>query len=107
MTGTYAEWMILGLIMFAVVLIVAALAMEHKAERAEERAQEAIEKLCDLLYVLDHAHIETGVCCCGDNMEGHDPGYNCGHSPLDMWDYHGQPVYEAARVFARQHKPDV
>lgn len=107
MTGTYAEWMIFGLILFVVTMLIVAMAFEHKAEVEKARANEAIEKLCDLLYVLDHAHIETGVCCCGDNMQGHDPGYNCGHSPLDMWDYHGEPVLEAARVFARQYKPDV
>ncbi|MCU6209357.1 hypothetical protein, partial [Enterobacter cloacae] len=63
MTGTYAEWMIFGLIMFVVTLIVLAMAFEHKAEVEQARADEAIEKLCVLLYVLDHAPIETGVCC--------------------------------------------
>ncbi len=107
MNGTVAEWMILGLIMFVVLLIVAYMVMEYKADRAEERAEEAIEKLADLLYVLNQAHIETGVCCCGDNMATHDTGYNCGHSALDMWDYHGEPVLQSARLFVRQYKSDV
>ena len=25
----------------------------------------------------------SGVCCCGDNMEGHSNPMDCGHSPVD------------------------
>ena len=60
MTGTYAEWMIFCLILFVVIMLIVAMAFEHKAEVEQARANEAIEKLCDMLYVLDHAHIETG-----------------------------------------------
>lgn len=30
----------------------------------------------------------SGVCCCGDAMDGHPDPMSCGHSPRDMLEYH-------------------
>lgn len=32
-------------------------------------------------------HTSAGVCCCGDNMDGHSDPMACGHSPVDMGEY--------------------
>lgn len=49
-------------------------------------AQQArIEQLTNF---IKYAQVSSGVCCCGDSMEGHPSPMTCGHSPVDMWDYH-------------------
>ena len=56
-------------------------------------AQQArIEQLCNF---IKHAQVSSGVCCCGDGMEGHPSPMACGHSPVDMWDYHSAQLLEA------------
>ena len=40
-----------------------------------------------LLEFIKHAQVSSGVCCCGESMENHSSPLNCGHSPVDMWDY--------------------
>ncbi len=49
---------------------------------AAEQANNA--KLMDFIA---HAQVSSGVCCCGDAMNGHASPMTCGHSPVDMWDY--------------------
>ena len=97
------EWMWMILICIIILLITACVMLEYHADRAKDNEALAVQHLEKLLDVLQHCHIETGICCCGDNMEGHDPGYNCGHSPLDMFDYHGLPVLQNAQQFIKLH----
>ena len=64
-----------------------------KAQAAEiERLRGDVEKAVKLLEawieVSEHCNIQEGVCCCGENMEGHGNE----HFPLD----HG--VYIAGRL---------
>ena len=86
-----------------ILLITACVMLEYHADRAKDNEELAVQHLEKLLDVLQHCHIETGLFCCGDNMEGHDPGYNCGHSPLDTFDYHGLPVLQNAQQFIKLH----
>ena len=56
-------------------------------------AQQArIEQLTNF---IEHAQVSSGICCCGDSMEGHPSPMTCGHSPVDMWDYHYGKLLEA------------
>lgn len=56
-------------------------------------AQQArIEQLTNF---IKYAQVSSGVCCCGDSMEGHPSPMTCGHSPVDMWDYHSGELLEA------------
>lgn len=56
-------------------------------------AQQArIEQLTNF---IKHAQVSSGICCCGDSMEGHPSPMTCGHSPVDMWDYHSGKLLEA------------
>lgn len=56
-------------------------------------AQQArIERLTNF---IKYAQVSSGVCCCGDSMEGHPSPMTCGHSPVDMWDYHSGELLEA------------
>lgn len=50
------------------------------------------------MAAIEHADMSDGVCCCGDNMEGHSDPMNCGHSPVDMGEYHAHQVLSAARA---------
>lgn len=56
-------------------------------------AQQArIEQLTNF---IKYAQVSSGVCCCGDSMEGHPSPMTCGHSPVDMWDYHSGELLKA------------
>lgn len=36
---------------------------------------------------IARAQVSSGVCCCGEPMDGHSSPMSCGHSPVDMWDH--------------------
>lgn len=55
-----------------------------------------------LVSICEVAGLATGVCCCGDNIEGHSDPMSCGHSPVDMWDYHGNAIIETVRATLRK-----
>jgi hypothetical protein len=59
-------------------------------------APELLAVLQDLLGVLEHVSLESGICCCGDNIANHDHPMNCGHSPVDSGTYYGDMAIAAA-----------
>lgn len=36
---------------------------------------------------IARAQVSSGVCCCGEPIDGHSSPMSCGHSPVDMWDH--------------------
>jgi hypothetical protein len=67
-------------------------------DRAELVAE--IERLRKLLLNaadwLKDAPIESGICCCGDPIEGHS--YYSGHSPVDAVQYSAMQLREEIRA---------
>ena len=57
-------------------------AAEAASRQEVERLREALEGVATF---LETAPLESGVCCCGDPIEGH--GYHSGHSPVDQASY--------------------
>lgn len=41
----------------------------------------------ELLDFIARAQVSSGVCCCGEPIDGHSSPMSCGHSPVDMWDH--------------------
>lgn len=60
-----------------------------------------VEALNACLNFLDSAPLESGICCCGDPIEGH--GYHSGHSPVDDLQYHAAQIAELARAALSDH----
>ena len=58
--------------------------IEGKAANLIERQAAQIEMLRDF---IETAPVSTGVCCCGESMEGHSSSMNCSHTPVDLWDH--------------------
>ena len=98
------EWMWLLLICIIILLITACVMLEHRSQRDSELADKACEHLQNVMYALQQAEIKTGVCCCGDSMDRHDVAFNCGHSPVDEFDYHGLPVLQNARRLLQSYE---
>ena len=66
-------------------VVIANLNRANEALRNKLAAEQAYSaKLRDFIA---HAQVSSGVCCCGDAMNGHASPMTCGHSPVDMWDY--------------------
>ena len=40
-----------------------------------------------LVDFISNAEVSSGVCCCGDDMSRHVNPMDCGHSPVDSWNY--------------------
>ena len=59
---------------------------ERIACQSEYLAKQAaqIEMMRDF---IETAPVSTGVCCCGESMEGHSSSMNCSHTPVDLWDH--------------------
>lgn len=63
------------------------------AER--DRLRGALE---GLLTLVEHANFEEGWCCCGDDMLHHQNPMDCGHTPVDMGEYHASLAIKEARA---------
>lgn len=64
---------------------------ELKAEN--ERLRVVLLRIADWLR---YAPMESGVCCCGDHIEGH--GYDSGHSPVDAVQYSAMQLESEIRA---------
>jgi len=71
---------------------------EAEIIRLTARVAELEGALAGCVAAIEHADMSDGVCCCGDNMEGHSDPMNCGHSPTDMGEYHASQVLSVARA---------
>ena len=52
-------------------------------------------KNVELRDFIARAQVSSGVCCCGDVMDGHASPMVCGHSPVDMWDHAVRKLLDA------------
>ena len=66
---------------------------EVQAER--DRLRDALD---GLLASVEHANFEEGWCCCGDDMLHHQNPMDCGHTPVDMGEYHASLAIKEARA---------
>ena len=76
-----------------------ALAYSRHAEE-KKRADEAESFLLTVIDFLRFAPLSSGICACGDSIEGHANAMNCGHSPVDSGEYNIMKLierYEAMR----------
>lgn len=70
----------------------------------EQRLNDALRTLIDQMKTLaQHANIETGVCCCGSEMEGHSV-YD-GHGPRDEGEYYFTSCITAAEEALHESEP--
>ena len=54
---------------------------------AEVSWNAANERIKDFVGFVTDAPVDSGICCCGDSMEGHASPMHCGHNPVDQWDH--------------------
>jgi hypothetical protein len=64
----------------------------------DAKLAKAVEALRATTASIEHADMSDGVCCCGDNMDGHADPMSCGHSPTDMGEYFAHKAVEMARA---------
>ncbi len=48
--------------------------------------------------LVSNVDCSSGVCCCGDSMEGHSDPMYCGHTPTDSGWYAASSLLEKARA---------
>ena len=70
------------------------------AER--DRLREALD---GLLTSVEHADFADGWCCCGDDMLHHQSPMDCGHTPVDMGEYHASLAIKKARAALKGETP--
>lgn len=68
---------------------------------SDPRVKTLVEHLERWLELASHCAIEEGICCCGDNMDGHSDPMNCGHSPVDHGSYIAQHLVESTSATLR------
>lgn len=49
-----------------------------------------------LVGLLGNCSVESGVCCCGDDMARHASPMCCGHSPVDSGAYYADGLLKDA-----------
>ena len=76
----------------------ASLARLERAEKAEAERDQLREALDGLLTSVEHADFADGWCCCGDDMLHHQSPMDCGHTPVDMGEYHASLAIKKARA---------
>lgn len=58
-----------------------------------------------LLTLVEHANFAEGWCCCGDDMLHHQNPMDCGHTPVDMGEYHASLAIKEARAVMKGDTP--
>ena len=76
-------------------LIAAGLDRIEQLTAERDRLREALD---GLLTSVEHADFEDGWCCCGDDMLHHQSPMDCGHTPVDMGEYHASLAIKEARA---------
>jgi len=73
---------------------------QETATRKVAEAQAAtIKALVEAwIEVAIYCSITDGVCCCGDNMEGHADPMNCGHTPTDHGAYYAHRLVKSTEA---------
>ena len=66
-----------------------------RADIAEAKLAAEQAKNVKLLDFIARAQVSSGVCCCGEPMDGHPSPMSCGHSPVDMWDHAVRKLLDA------------
>lgn len=56
--------------------------------------------------IFTHCSVTDGVCCCGDNMEGHSHPMSAGHRPVDHGSYMADQWLEAYAALTPAPQPD-
>ena len=59
---------------------------DENAKLSKQLAAEQAKNV-GLRDFIASAQVSSGVCCCGEAMDGHSSPMSCGHSPVDMWDH--------------------
>lgn len=61
----------------------------YEVAKADElaRLREAERKMRDFIEFVKSSPVNSGVCCCGDEMDTHPEPMSCGHTPVDQWHY--------------------
>jgi hypothetical protein len=67
-------------------------------------APELYSELERAVRFLRAAPLESGVCCCGNPIEGH--GYSDGHSPVDELQYHSSGLVESLEAALAKARGD-
>ena len=72
-------------------------------EQVRAAAPELLKVVEGVIGLLGNCSVESGVCCCGDSMEGHPSPMACGHAPVDSGaraaeELYGQAVEALAKV---------
>ena len=90
---TYGTWDVRNYRGYVVEYVRADIVQNLTAER--DRLRKALEAC---LATMEHADFEDGWCCCGDNMLHHQSPMDCGHTPVDMGEYHASLAIKKARA---------
>ena len=62
-------------------------ALRLEVERLRAELSELKTREAKLIEFIRTAPVASGVCCCGQSMDGHADPMVCGHTPKDQWDW--------------------
>lgn len=74
----------------------------EKAEADNKRLREALETC---LATMERADFADGLCCCGGDTLHHKSPMDCGHTPVDMGEYHASLAIKKARAALTGKEP--
>ena len=74
--------------------------IEGKAANLIERQAAQIEMMREFIA---RAPVSSGVCCCGEAIDGHSSPMSCGHSPVDLWDHSVEQILSTTPDQALEH----
>jgi len=72
---------------------------EHQKQTIERQAAQ-IEMMREFIA---RAPVSSGVCCCGEAIDGHSSPMSCGHSPVDLWDHSVEQILSTTPDQALEH----
>lgn len=66
------------------------------ARRIDDFASTLAAQIEMMREFIARAPVSSGVCYCGEAIDGHSNPMSCGHTPVDLWDHSVEQILATA-----------
>lgn len=69
---------------------------DHSSWQSADLIERQAAQIEMMREFIARAPVSSGVCCCGEPIDGHSSPMSCGHTPVDLWDHSVEQILATA-----------
>lgn len=73
----------------------------YKSEE-DQINKELITRVEEAISIMKHCEVMSGICMCGDSMDGHGDCFYSGHTAIDSGEYYASLFLEKAQLLVNK-----